>query len=465
MPEAMLAITAVPAKFNYKVVILDQRIEKKWKEKLSAYLAKKPLCVGVTSITGEQLKYAIEIIDFVKSISDVPVVFGGPHATLLPEQSVQYKNIDIVAVGEGDYTFYEILECLKNKKDLQCVKGIFYKKNGEIVRTSPREQIKELDTLPDYPYFLANPNKYTALELGEDKFVTMMTSRGCPHRCKFCVVPIFYPFWRGWSVPRVMEKIKKLQQDYGISNFYFQDDNIASNLSRFIELITEISKLDKKIKWGTLGIRADSIERLSDEQLELVYKSGCHDLDIGVETGSGRVNKFINKNEEIETIINSNRRLAKYPIILKYTFVIGLPTETKREREESVDLALRLNKENPHSYSLFFPFTPIAGTDFFNLAVEYGFKKPETLEAWGDLRVEDWLEKYPSWLSKKDIGEIETICFVSYFANKNVAYKFTRPLVKIALWLYNPIAKFRLKNKFFGFCVELKIRKFLFKFL
>lgn len=465
IPEALLAISAIPHKLGVNIAILDQRIEKRWKEKLVEYLKQKPLCVGVTSITGEQIKYVIEIIEFIKSISDTPIVFGGPHATLLPEQAIRNKNIDIVATGEGDYTFYQVLYCLKHKKRLNCVKGIYYKEDGKILYTKPRETIRNLDDLPDYPYSLIDLEKYETFDLDDGKSISMMTSRGCPHRCKFCVVPIFYPFWKGNSVQRVIKRIKYLQEKYGVSNFYFQDDNLAANLDRFIELITEFAKLDQKIRWGTLGARADSLNRLNDEQLELIYKSGCHHLDIGVETGNKRVNKFINKNEEIETIININKRLSKYPIILKYTFVIGLPTESKKERHDSVNLALKLYKDNMHAYSLFFPFTPIMGTDFFDLAVEYGFKKPQALEDWVNLRVEDWMEKYPSWLSKKDIEEIEAICFVSYFANKNVSYKFTRPFLKIAFFLYHPIAKLRLKTKFFNFCIELKIRKLLFKII
>lgn len=462
VPESLLAVSAVAASKGYNLVILDQRIEKKWKEKLEKYLKEKPLCVGITSMTGEQIKYAIEIMDFIKSRINVPIVFGGAHATLLPKQTLRYKDIDIVVTGEGDYTFYEILESLENKRPPQSVKGIYYKKNRKIHCTGPRETINNLDSLPDYPYSLINIEDYETFELKGGKSISIITSRGCPHKCKFCAIPIIYPTWRGYSVEKIIKKIRELQKDYNISNFYFQDDNLGGNLPRFIDLTTELTKLDKKIKWGTLGIRADTLSFLNDEQLELIYKSGCHDLDIGVETGSKRISKFINKGEDIETIIETNKRLAKFPIKLKYTFMIGFPTETREERKESIDLALKLQKENPYAYTLFFTFTPVMGTEFFNLASKYGFKKPQSLEGWANLRFEDWLEKYPSWLNKKEINEIETVSFVSYFANRNVFYKFTRSFFKILFFLYYPIAKFRFKTNFFRFPIELKLRKLLF---
>ena len=102
------------------------------------------------------------------------------------------------------------------------------------------------------------------------------------------------------------------------------------------------------------------------------------------------------------------------------------------------------------------------GIDFFDLAIKHGFKKPQSLEEWADLRFDDWLEKYPSWLSKREINEIETISLVSYFANKNVSYKFARPLLKILLLLYNPIARVRFKNNLFRFPIELKLRRSFF---
>jgi len=372
------------------------------------------------------------------------------------------KGIDIVAVGEGDYIFYEILDCLKNHRDLNQVKGIYYKKSGRIHYTGPRQAIRDLDNLPDYSYSLIKIDQYETFDLGGGKSISIMTSRGCPHRCKFCAIPVISPFWRGWSVEKVIAKIKKLQSSYGINNFYFQDDNLGANPERFKQLLSALCQLDKKIKWGTLGIRADTLSRLSDKELELIYQSGCHDLDIGVETGSQRVNQFINKGEAIETIIGSNQRLANFPIKIKYTFVIGFPTETKEEREKSIELALLLQKENQNAYTLFFAFTPIVGTSFFDLAVEHGFKRPESLERWSNLRFDDWLEKYPSWLSKRDVEEIEMICLASFFANKNVAYKFARPLLKILLFLYNPIAKLRFKNKFFQLPIELKLRRLFF---
>jgi radical SAM superfamily enzyme YgiQ (UPF0313 family) len=462
VPESLLAISAVPVKYGYNLAILDQRVENDWKEKLKNYLKRKPLCIGITSMTGEQLKYVIDIINLIKHESNVPIVIGGAHATLLPEQTIKHEKIDIVVVGEGDYTFYEILENLKNKKPLQSVRGIYYKEGGKICYTGSREIVRDLDSLPDYPYSFINIGDYETFDLKRGKSISIITSRGCPYKCKFCAIPLMYPTWRGYSVKKVIEKIKKLQEAYNIYSFYFQDDNLGANLPRFIELITELAKLDKKIKWGTLGIRADTISFLNDEQLELIYKSGCHDLDIGVETGSKRVNKFIGKGEEIETIIETNRRLARFPIKLKYTFIIGFPTETEEERKESIDLALRLQKENFCAYTLFFAFTPVMGTDFFALAVKHGFKKPQSLEDWANLRFEDWLEKYPSWFSKKDISEIEMISFASYFANKNVFYKFTHSFFRILFLLYYPIARLRFKKKFFSFPIELKLRRPLF---
>lgn len=462
-PESLLAIAAVPKQKGYEIDILDQRLDKKWKTTLRSLIAKEPLLIGITSMTGEQLGHTADILKFVKSISPIPSVLGGIHATLMPAQSVMFPYVDIVCAGEGDFTLYEIAECLYEKKSLHNVKGIYFKEAGRVVFTGKREPVKDLDILPLPPYELLSLDRYSTFEIGEGNSATVFTSRGCPYRCKFCASTVAYPVWRGFSVDRVMNNIRLLQDKYGISNIYFQDDNLAGSVPRFKDLIHRMSEMDEKIRWGTLGIRADAICKLDREDMERLVKSGCHNLDIGVETGSPRVNKFIRKDESLDTIREANRRLAPYPIKVKYTFIIGFPTETEEEVDESVDFALALTKTNKNAYTLFFVFAPVIGTEFYKLAQEYGFKEPENLEDWKYLQLDGWLEKYPSWLNKKEVRRLEALSFVSYFANQNVNYKFTKIYLKILFFLYHPVAKFRFRNRFFFLFIENYLQKTIFK--
>lgn len=461
-PESLLAVAAVPRAKGYEVDLLDQRLDRKWKTTLARLLAREPVLVGITSMTGEQIGHMLDILGFIKGISSLPTVLGGIHATLLPEQSVMCPFIDIVCQGEGDFTLYEIAENLYEKKSLHNVKGIYFKESGSVVYTGKREPIKDLDILPMPPYELLSMDKYSTFEIGKGRSATVFTSRGCPYRCKFCASPVASPTWRAFSVKRVMDNVKLLQERYNVSNIYFQDDNLAGSLSRFKDLVSQLASMERKIQWGTLGIRADAICKLTEEDIRLVFESGCHNLDIGVESGNPRVNKFIKKDESLDLIIEANRKLLSYPIKAKYTFMVGFPTETEKEVRDSVDFAIKLCGDNKNAYALFFVFAPVFGTEFFTLALEYGFKKPESLEEWRYLTLDRWLEKYPSWLNSRQIKKLQALSFVSYFANKNVSYKFTRLYLKIIFFLYHPVARFRFKRQFFFLFIEGFLQKFIF---
>jgi len=117
-PESLLAVAAVPRAKGYEVDLLDQRLDRQWKATLVKLLAREPVLVGVTSMTGGQIGHMLDILGFIKRISSVPTVLGGIHATLLPEQSVMHPFVDIVCQGEGDFTLYEIAENLYEKKAL-----------------------------------------------------------------------------------------------------------------------------------------------------------------------------------------------------------------------------------------------------------------------------------------------------------------------------------------------------------
>jgi len=345
---------------------------------------------------------------------------------------------------------------------LHNVKGIYFKEDGNIIYTGRRDIIKDLNILPMPPYELLAMDRYSTFEIDKGRSATVFTSRGCPYRCKFCASPVVSPMWRAFSVNRVIENIKLLQNKYNVSNIYFQDDNLAGSLSQFRELIYWLAHIDKKVRWGTLGIRADTICKLTEEEISLVFESGCHNLDIGVESGSPRVNKFIRKDEDLDIIMAANRKLAPYPIKLKYTFMIGFPTETEKEVKESVDFAINLCRKNKNAYTLFFVFAPIVGTEFFKLALEYGFEKPKSLEDWKYFQFDGWLEKYPNWLNKKRVKQLQALSFASYFANRNVSYKFTRLYLKIVFLLYHPIARFRFRRRFFFLFIERFIQKAIF---
>jgi len=149
IPLGLLTIATPLDIAGYKVKIIDQRVEKYWKKILLDELKKEPICVGISSMTGPQIKYALEVSKLVKQNSNIPVVWGGVHPSLLPEQTLKNDFVDIVVQGEGEETFYELVRALKDKSTLNGIKGIWYKEDGKLKRNPPRPFI-DLNQQPFY---------------------------------------------------------------------------------------------------------------------------------------------------------------------------------------------------------------------------------------------------------------------------------------------------------------------------
>ena len=464
LPESLLSISAGPFKEGYKIKILDQRVIPDWKKKLVEYVKQKPLVVGITTLTGPSLNFALEAADIVKKINkNTKVVFGGVHVTLLPEQSIKNNNIDIIVKGDADYTFLKLLQALEKNESLDEIKGLYYKRGDEIIFTGEPDMIRDLDALSESPYELVDMFKYSAVDFDGNRSVSFQTARGCPFSCKFCANANLHKSVRiGMYIPRIISKIEMLQEKYDYNTFLFLDENTSASPFHFRELLKALNGLKKKIIWTTTGIRADMISRLDDEDLKNLWDSGCRAMDIGVESGSDRVLKYIDKAETKEIMGVANKKLAKYPIILKYTFIIGYPTETDEEMEETVDFYMRLSRENPNVFPMIFIYTPIVGTPLYVESIRYNFKPPATMREWADMDYKTWLYKYPNWIPKNKKRRLEVISIASLFCNANVKYKLATLFSKAAFLLYHPIAKFRFKHKFFGFPLESFLSKLFF---
>jgi radical SAM superfamily enzyme YgiQ (UPF0313 family) len=499
-PESVLSVAALPHAKGYDVKVLDLRVTKDWENILKDYLKDgKPICVGITALTGPAIRDLLTSVKIIKEFDNsIPIIFGGVHATLLPEQSLAHDGIDVVIKGEGDYTFYEVVKIFeKNNLDevlgsdvLNGVKGIYYFKrtsnNGvvnkhlesekvvkeenltiknphvndnygnNIVFTGETPLIMDLDTLPDTPYELLDLPKYNAADLGNGISASFQTSRGCPFACKFCGNEVLQQRkMRSISVSKLVAKIKMLQSKYGYNSFLFVDDLTLAGRKQFIEFASALKEIRPKIAWSSTGIRANLISRLNEDDIQLLWDSGCRSLDIGIESGSARMLKHIDKADTKDNMIKANKIISTLPFKTKYTFIVGYPTETDSETNETIEFFLQLQKDNPNIYPMFFIYLPIIGTRLYNEILEAKlFKNPNTLKGWIDIDSTSWFYKRDNWIPNSKRREMSMIMISSLFCSKNAKVRFTTTLGKIAFFLYHPIAKLRFKYKFFKLPAE-----------
>lgn len=298
-----------------------------------------PIWVGFSVMTGPQTMHSAWMSKKIKAHSDFPIVWGGIHPSLLPGQCLQENYIDIVVIGEGEETAIELSQMLENKKSLERVLGLGYKlkQNGQLKPcvNDRRPFIENLDA-DKYrlDFELLDATKYF-LKAGTGKYQRVFsykTSRGCPFNCGFCYNNEFnLRRWRGKSPERVIEDISYLKKTYQIDGVKFYDDEFYVNRERALKILEGI------------GIPAKTdirIDMITEELAARLKEFNVFDMLIGIESGSDRVLKLLNKGITVEQIKRGVEILAKYNLKVGYSAIIGIPTETEEEMNATIDLIL-----------------------------------------------------------------------------------------------------------------------------
>jgi len=445
---------------GFSVKIIDQFADLHWKKNLHDALIEKPICFGVSCMTGPQINRALAASkSFKRLYPDVPVVWGGIHASILPEQTLENPYVDIAVVGEGEATLLELVKALANNDSLSHVAGIAYRENNHYHFTGQRPFVN-LDAQPPLAYDLVDINLYRRKIFGSDH-VSFHSSRGCPYRCGFCYDSVVHRrVWRGMQPKTVVDHIRRLIRDYGISGFNFTDDNLFANLNHAYSVIEEIVRADLNIRIGKLHIRIDAIQKMDHEFLQLLVQAGVERLTIGVESGNQRILNLIKKNLRLEQIIEASRKLKSYPIVPVYLFMMGLPTETPQELAQSIRLAQQLLHENPRASKSFNIYMPYPGTELYNLALHHGLRQPQCLEDWAPLNYR-YVPRASPWMMPETKKLVSALDFPLMFLGKGHFYKKTHPLVLGLARLYNPIARYRVEHLNARFPIETKLLKAL----
>ncbi len=445
---------------GYSVKIIDQRIDERWEKHLEKEIRKEPVIFGTSSVTGRQILYALKASKIVKENSDVPVVWGGVHPTLLPEQTLKNENIDFVVVGEGEVTLYNLVKTLEKDGNLKNVKGIGYKENGKI-RINERAPLVDLNSLPPVPYHLVDVKRYIQRRYEKD-ILPIESSRGCPMRCTFCYQEGYWRrTWRAMRAERVLNEIKKLVDDYNVDHIFFFDDNFFVDRKRVFDIAKGIIDEKLDITWG-VQTRVDVIDRLNHREFDFLLKSGYYELRIGVESGSQRILNMIKKDITIPQVIRVNRRLAKVDAHPTYNFMCGFPTETIEDLKKTSHLALKLIDENPKARITHITvYTPYPGSVLFEEVCKLGFRPPETLEGWATFEMDT---PHMAWVPHENLKYIEGLFVSSLFVDMKSEDGISSDAVRTFATLYRPFARYRMKKMNFDFLIEKRLKDMYIQF-
>src|SRR3989344_5830786 len=422
--------------FHFKNIEIEEQVEK--------VIRLNPLYVGVSVFTGNKTKDSATFSKKIKQRSSVAVAWGGIHPTLLPHQCINEWYIDFVMHGEGERTIIEFTKEFDKagKKDYSKILGLGYKdeRNRGIVNP-PRPMIENLDELK-IDWELMDIKKFFEQQWGSRRILGFISSRGCPFNCGFCYNQAFNNRrWRAHSADKVVQEVTYLKDNYNIDGIKFYDDLFFSNPKRAIDILERI-----KLPWyGEVRIGM-----VTPHMVDKCIKTEAKEILFGLESGSDRILKLMNKQQNVKQIYDGVKMLAKAPELrVVGSFIVGCPTETKEETFETVDMILNLQKIHPSMrYSVGF-YLPYPGSEMYTMAVQLGFKPPEKTEDWDQL--DRWANKLTlSWLTWTQDSD--------YFMRIR-DYTNLLPLKDVHIPILKNLPEKRLKEKDFYHDAELKTLK------
>lgn len=475
MPLGLLYAASKLVKDDFEVKILDTRVVgSAWREQLRALINDDTLCVGVSVMSGSPIRHGIEIGRLVKSIApDVPVVWGGPHATFYPETIIRDEwSCDYVVSGYASEGFYGLCKALQAERVPSDVADVSWREPEGIKSNYTGQTSFEYLDWRDIPYNLIDDYSPYG-QLDQDKRIfSMYSAYGCPYQCSFCSSPAQYSTIKGrrWvpiAAKDVVDHVQYVIEKHGANYVYFIDDDSFPKLDHVEGIIDEISARKLPVGLGFRGARINEIKKMTHPFLDKLAAAGTDIMHIGAESGSDRVLKVLRKDCTAQEIIDCNRKLAQHPTITAaYNFIMGVPSETLDDLKKTRDLMLQLVDD--HANCIVFPpnkFRPLPGTELYKIAEErWGYQMPNTLDAWANIEVEGDISD--QWYEKGMAQFCNLMLICSYFIDNKVS-KVTRGktpflrFIRLVNTLYRPIARLRLRYGLSGVLVEYQAYRLL----
>ena len=435
----LLMLGSVLRKAGHRVRIIDSTAQiLDNKETLEEIKKFQPDIVGFTGVTPSILK-AVKMASMVKDLyPSIPILIGGPHFTAIPEKTLMdYPVFNYGVVGEGEITIVELVNALASNRKPSNVPGVAFLENGRVRFNPPRPPIMNLDSLPFPAWELLDdfPSKYHPALFKYKRLPSthIISSRGCPHKCIFCDTSVFSRRVRFHSPEYVLEMVDFLVKYYKIKEVVFEDDQFLVKQERVAEICEGFLNSKFDIAWSCSG-RVDSVSDLA--LLKLMKRSGCWQINYGIESASQKILDFAKKAITIEQVEKAVSLTRKAGILAKGYFIFGLPFETEKTMKNSI----RFAKQIPLADVSVFMLTPFPGSRMYEIAEQYGtiendFDKMNVLN----------VVFVPKGLSKEKLLYFQRRFMKEFYLRPRILVNYIKRLAS------NPLNFIRMLKAFYGF--------------
>jgi radical SAM superfamily enzyme YgiQ (UPF0313 family) len=332
----------------------------------------KPRIIGITSMYSIYYRDVVEIAATIKRVDpSIKVVIGGNHASSYWNYIARNRNVDYVAIGEGEETFLELCQHLLAGKDCHDVTGLAFRNgNGQVVKTPPRKLIANLDDIPipdltmvDFVKYLGEGNPFGI----RPPAAGLVSSRGCPMKCVYCTIKaVWGRTWRGRSAVNVVDEIEGMYRTYGVREFAFLDDSAGVDKKRLAAICDEIIRRGLDIKWSTPNGIAHWM--LTTELLDKMKASGCYRITFGIESGNPETRKFLGKPfplDQAKQLIQHANRIGMWT---NCTNILGFPYETLDSIRDTIAFAKTCGTD----FACFYLLMPQPASDVYQFFKKEG---------------------------------------------------------------------------------------------
>ncbi len=483
IPLALISLASPLREAGYVVKIVDQDGFVQDVFSSLGDIWDKVVCVGISALTGKEIFEATEFAGLVKEKdSSIPIVWGGWHVSILPEQSLEHPGVDIVVEGLGQKTFVDLVKVIATGQSVEGVKNIYYKNKAKVVYTGlehnlrlesfllPAFDLLDLDYYRGYSLFLRYKENIRGLNITGHLYY--VSSFGCPNECAYCCSNrVFGKKMFKYDIRKVVDQIKWLVDEKKFNFISFMDANFFVDINRIKELCELLIKEKVNFVWDAQMYVKDIIRYEQSGLWPLMVKGGCWRVNIGSETGSQKLLDYIRKKIVVDEIYQSARILSKHNVEGAYNFLFSLPREeSKKDIFASFELAKNLKQINPEFVFPVSFYIPFPGTTMYEDALSRGFVPPSSLEEWGrfDTNYNTTSDKCP-WKSPKTEKLIMNVLTfyiplaipgnIHRGTISNIKHKMQYSKVRILIKIAHYLAKWRVKHSFYCLPFEVYVFK------
>jgi len=403
-PLGILAVATPLMRAGYSVQLIDSTITPNFKKRVLEEV-RDAVCLAISLVTGPMIRETVEIARAVKLWKpDFPIVLGGWHPSLLPKQTLESPYIDIVVRGQGEDTLLEVVQHIEARASLDLVPGIGFKRDRRLHFTTERP-LRPIVDLPPKAYHLADFDAYER-SCGR-RWAMYISSLACPFNCSYCTnAGVYGRKWNALPPGQFVEETVDLTRRYGLEMLWVVDDNFLVDLDRARHIAEGLVRAEADFNWS-IQATTNLTARLTYEDLKLLRRSGLHQICQGVDSGSEKILKLMNKTfQDFDSIYESAARCLHAGIRPSFNIIFAYPGEGKKERRETIDFMMDVCRRFPGAEFWTNIFTPYPGSPIMERAQELGIRVPDSLEGWAD-----FFPRYTvlPWLTGRDHKRLQVL--------------------------------------------------------